>query len=60
MTPDTYRILEMAVRDGIAIGYRRAFKYDEKPDDDFVIDKIEQAVMTQICEWFKFEDNAKE
>ena len=56
MKPDTYRVLAMAVRDGAAIGYRRAHKYNEKPDEDRVIDAIENAIMGQICEWFKFED----
>ena len=56
MKPDTYRILEMAVRDGAAIGYRRAFKHDDEPSEERIIDAIEQAVMAQICEWFRFED----
>lgn len=56
MKPDLYRILSMAVRDGAAIGYRRAHKHDDDPDEDRVIDAIENAIMVQICEWFKFED----
>lgn len=60
MKPDTYRILQMAVRDGAAIGYRRAFKHNDDPDDEQVIDAIEQAVMAQVCEWFKFNDEFKE
>ena len=56
MKLDTYRILEMAVRDGAAIGYRRAFKHDDEPSEERIIDAIEQAVMAQICEWFRFED----
>lgn len=60
MKPDKYRVLEMAVRDGVAIGYRRAFKHDDSPSDERVIDTIEQAIMTQICEWFKFKDEFKE
>jgi hypothetical protein len=46
----------MAVRDGAAIGYRRAFKHNDDPDDEQVIDAIEQAVMAQVCEWFRFEE----
>jgi hypothetical protein len=56
MKPDEYKVLQMAIQDGIAIGYRRAFKHNENPDEDAVIDRIQQEVMTQICEWFKFED----
>lgn len=57
MTPREYKVLEMAVQDGVAIGYRRAFKHNDNPDEDAIIDKIQQEVMNQICEWFKFEDN---
>lgn len=56
MKPDEYKVLQMAIQDGVAIGYRRAFKYSENPDEDAVIDRIQQEVMTQICEWFKFQD----
>jgi len=56
MTPHKYKVLEMAVQDGVAIGYRRAFKYNDNPDEDAIIDRIQQEVMNQICEWFKFED----
>jgi hypothetical protein len=56
MKPDLYRILSMAVRDGAAIGYRRAYKHDDSPDEDRIIDAIENAVMMQICEWFRFEE----
>lgn len=56
MKPDIYRILAMAVRDGAAIGYHRAHKHNKNPDEERVIDAIEEATMAQICQWFKFED----
>jgi hypothetical protein len=56
MKPDKYKVLQMAVQDGVSIGYRRAFKYNENPDEDAIIDRIQQEVMNQICEWFRFED----
>lgn len=58
MTPDEYKVLDMAVRDGVAIGYRRAFKYDDNPSEDAVIEKISENVMTQISEWFRFREIA--
>jgi hypothetical protein len=57
MTPDTYKVIQMAVDDGIAIGVRRAFKYEKDPGEDRVIEVIRQEVMNQICEWFKFAEN---
>lgn len=56
MTPDTYKVLQMAVDDGVAIGVRRAFKYTNKPSEDAMIETIRQEVMNQVCEWFKFEE----
>ena len=56
MTPDTYKVIQMAVDDGVAIGVRRAFKYSE-PDEDTLIETVSQEVMSQICEWFKFNEN---
>jgi len=56
MTPDTYKVIQMAVDDGIAIGVRRAFKYED-PGEDRIIEVIRQEVMNQICEWFKFAEN---
>jgi hypothetical protein len=57
MTPDTYKVIQMAVDDGIAIGVRRAFKYEEDPGEDRIIEVIRHEVMNQICEWFKFAEN---
>jgi len=56
MTPDTYKVLQMAVDDGVAIGVRRAFKYTDRPSEDAMIETIRQEVMNQVCEWFKFEE----
>lgn len=57
MTPDTYKVIQMAVDDGVAIGVRRAFKYTDKPDEEQMIETIRMEVMSQICEWFKFNEN---
>ncbi len=57
MTPDAYKIIHMAVEDGVAIGVRRAFKYTDTPTEDQMIEVIRHEVMNQICEWFKFAEN---
>jgi hypothetical protein len=51
MKPDLYKIIEMAVSNGVAIGYRRAHKHNDNPNEDQIIDAIENAVMGQICGW---------
>ena len=59
MTPDAYKVLVLAVETGVALGVRRAFKHDAKPSDEAIIAAVEQAVIDEICEWFRFdqEDN---
>lgn len=54
MEPDTYRLIYMAVQDGINIGIDRAYKHDDEPSRDIVVDHIHNAVMHEIGEWFKF------
>ena len=52
----TYPILARAVEDGIAYGWQRAHKHTDTPDADHVKDQIEQAVMSEICEVFEFDE----
>jgi len=54
MTPDTYKIIEMAVNDGVRIGVNRAYKHNDNPDKDAICDSVNRHVMTEICTWFKF------
>lgn len=58
MTPDIFKILQMAVEDGVAIGVRRAHKYNV-PDEERLIEAVREEVLNQICEWFKFNDIEK-
>jgi hypothetical protein len=57
MTPDTYKVICMAVEDGVAIGVRRAYKHTDKPTEDSMIESIRQEVMNQVCEWFRFHED---
>lgn len=54
MKPNSYKVLELAVEQGVTYGYHRAFKHDSNPPDEFAIAEIENSVMTHICEWFDF------
>ncbi len=56
MTPDTYKLLQRCVEDGIELGINRAYKHTATPDQESIAAAVEQAVMTEICEWFRFED----
>ena len=56
MKPKTRVILEMAIEQGVARGYRRAFKHVENPTEHAIIEQIEDNVMSQIYEYFTFDD----
>lgn len=51
---DAYAVLERAVEEGIAHGWRRAHKHTDTPDEDAVRGELISAVMSEICEWFEF------
>ena len=56
MTPKFRVILEQALEEGIRRGYRRAFKHNEDPSEEVICDTIEECVMSQIYEYFTFDD----
>jgi hypothetical protein len=59
MTPDAYKVMTMAVETGVALGVRRAYKHAAKPSEEAIIAAIEQAVIDQLCEWFRFNEEHK-
>lgn len=56
MKPNEYLILSECVEDGINLGYTRAHKHTDTPTEQQIKEAIEQAVMTEICQYFIFED----
>ena len=57
MKAKTHRILEMAIEQGVARGYRRAFKHIDSPLEDAILESIEDCVMGEIYEYFTFGEN---
>jgi len=49
-------ILEMAIEEGVRRGYSRAYKHVENPTEGAIIEQIEDAVMSQIYEYFTFDE----
>ena len=45
----------MAIEQGVARGYHRAFKHNDSPLEQSILDSIEECVMSQIYEYFTFE-----
>ena len=56
MKPKYRVILEMAIENGVARGYRRAFKHNDSPHEDEILSNIEECVMSEIHEYFSFDD----
>lgn len=57
MRPKPRVILEQAIDEGTRIGYRRAFKHNENPDESWVIESITNEIMNYIDLYFDFEEN---
>jgi hypothetical protein len=51
---DAYAIVRRAVEEGVARGYRRAFKHSDAPSGDWVREAIEQDVLSSLCEVLRF------
>ena len=60
MKPKIRLVLEQCVENGIRRGYHRAFKYDDKPTEERILEHIEECVMSELYEWFDFEKENQE
>lgn len=56
MKPKIFNLLERCVEDGVKRGYGKAFKHVENPTEGAICEHIEDCVMSQIVEWFDFEE----
>lgn len=60
MKPNTYVILERAVEEGALMGYRRAFKHNENPSEEAIVQAVVDAVMLSVSEVFVFTNDIGE
>jgi hypothetical protein len=56
MRPNDYKVLCMAIEEGIAYGYTRAFKHTDTPSEEVIKIAMEESVLSSICEWFDFRE----
>ena len=56
MKVNEYQVLVDAVEQGVAHGYRRAHKHDDKPDECMIKEIIMDEVLNAICAYFHFEN----
>lgn len=52
----TYQLIERAVEDGLAYGYRKAHKHTDNPDEETLKQLILDAVMQEFSEIINFEE----
>lgn len=55
MNPKFNVILEIAIEQGVKLGYNRAFKHNDNPSEGVIVDTIISQVMDSIYEYFEFE-----
>ncbi len=55
-----YPVLVDCVERGVAHGINRAYKHNDNPSHEFIKQQIEDAVMSEICEYFNFEEEHNE
>ncbi|UYA57568.1 hypothetical protein SCREM1_111 [Synechococcus phage S-CREM1] len=56
MKPKTRVILDLAIEEGVRRGWQHAHKHVENPSEGAIIEHIEEAVMSQIYEYFTFDE----
>jgi hypothetical protein len=44
----------MCIENGLRLGYTRAFKHSDNPDESIIIGKQFDAIRDEIYEWFDF------
>jgi len=60
MRPRVHLLLNECVERGAARGWRMAHKHVENPTESAILEKIEDAIMGEIYEWFSFDSDEQE
>jgi hypothetical protein len=55
MKPKLRVIIELAVEEGVRRGYMLAHKHNPNPTEESVVERISDAVMSQLYEYFTFD-----
>jgi len=57
MKPKFRVLLDQAISEGVLRGYRRAFKHNENPTEETIVETIEDCVMGSLYEYFTFDED---
>jgi hypothetical protein len=60
MRANEYLVLEMAIEQGVDLGFNRAHKHTDQPTPEQIKDAIHHAVLNEVCEWFTLEGENRE
>ena len=55
---NTYTIISRAVEEGVAVGYRRAHKHTNEPDEESLKENLHREVMNSLCEVVSFDEES--
>lgn len=56
LKPKAAPVLELAIEQGVARGFRKAYKHMENPAQEYVAMAVEEEVISSIYEWFEVSD----
>ena len=56
MKANYYKLIELAVDQGIGFGLNRAFKHTDEPTREQIHAEVEREIMTAICEYLTFNE----
>jgi|SanBayMetagenome_1026888.scaffolds.fasta_scaffold13616_4 hypothetical protein len=57
MKVDEYKVLVMVIENGVNLGWNRAHKHSDTPEEHYIKNCIEEAIMLELCEYFNFDDD---
>lgn len=60
MKPKSWPVLVRCVEEGVQMGWNRAHKHTDHPDEQSILEHIETEVMNAICEAFDFADSGSD
>ena len=55
MKPKFFPVFEMCIESGVTLGLNRAYKHEDNPSREVMIDNIKREIENQLHEWFNFE-----
>ena len=59
MKPNSYKVFEMCIENGVKLGLNKAFKHDDNPDRETMENYITSCILQEIDEWFEEDNNER-